>query len=151
MQFRNRYSAPHKVKVQFTTPGRTKQSHKDECDINYIMARFNKTGQLPDMIKRNPQYGDFSNPLTYQESQNVVIHAQTQFASLSAKVRERFGNNPQKFLEFAVDPKNGEEMVRLGLAKKREPEAKPEGLKTKPEVEKKSSKTSDKTEVGGTK
>lgn len=107
-----------KVTVK-TGKGRTKQSFKDECNINNIMKKFQTTGQLPEMIKSNPRYGDFSEPLTYQEAQNVVVMANEQFANLSAKVRERFGNDPQKFLEFCHDPENGIEMVKLGLAKKR--------------------------------
>lgn len=71
---------------------------------------------LPSLIKENPKYGDFANPLSYQESLNLVIHAQEQFNSLSSRVRERFANDPQKFLEFTSNPENAEEMVKLGLA-----------------------------------
>jgi len=105
-------------------PGRTKQSHKDECDINYIMRKFEKTGQLPDMIKSNPSYGDFSNVPDYQAALGMVEHAKEQFNALSAKVRARFNNDPSQFLAFATDPRNGAEMVKLGLAKAR-PKAKP--------------------------
>lgn len=34
---------------------------------------------------------------------------------LPAKVRSRFENDPQKFLEFCSDPKNRDEAVSLGL------------------------------------
>lgn len=105
------------VKLVFTKPSMTKQSHKEECDINFVMRRFEKTGQLPDMIRADARYGDFSNVPDYQESLNVVFHAQEQFAALSAKVRARFDNDPSKFLEFASNPKNSMEMVKLGLSK----------------------------------
>lgn len=108
-----------KVRKDTGWTGKVIQSSKEECDINNIMKKFERTGQLPDMIKTNPKYGDFSEPLSYQEAQNIVIHANEQFAALSAKVRERFSNNPQKFLEFCHDPENAQEMVKLGLAVKR--------------------------------
>lgn len=96
--------------------GRTKQSFRDECDINNIMRKYNKTGLLPDMIKANPRYGDFSSVLTYQESLQVVFEAQKQFENLPANVRARFGNEPAHFLAFANDPQNVSEMVSMGLA-----------------------------------
>lgn len=94
---------------------RAKQSMKDECDINNIMSRYNKTGQLPGLIKREPQYGDFSDPITFQEACETVKRAEEQFAALPARTRERFGNDPQRFLAFTQDPQNIPEMETLGL------------------------------------
>lgn len=122
MDFHTRFKKPPKKPIVFTTTGRTHQSFKDECDINNIMRKFQKTGVLPDMIKQNPQYGDFSSLPDYQASLDLVMKAQLQFQSLASHVRERFSNDPAKFLEFATDSKNMKEMVRLGLAVKREPE-----------------------------
>lgn len=104
-------------------PTRTQQQFKAECDINNIMAKYKKTGVLPSLIKADPRYGDFSDVLDYQESLNIVMHANDQFAALSAKVRRRFDNDPAKFLEFTADPKNAEEMIDLGLATRKLPEA----------------------------
>jgi len=102
-----------------TGAGLTQQSMKDECDINRLMERYRKTGQLPDLVRKNPQYGDFSAVPDFLEAQNVIIRAQEQFDALPAKVRERFGNDPAKMLAFVADPKNGDELVKLGLAEKR--------------------------------
>lgn len=99
--------------------GMTDQSQAKDCDVNVIMDRFMKTGQLPAMIQGNPEYGDFSDPVEYQEALNRVRHAEEQFAALNAKIRGRFDNDPAQFLAFATDPKNGEEMVKLGLASPR--------------------------------
>lgn len=97
-------------------PSRTDQSQAPDCDINNIMKRFEQTGQLPHMIKSNPEYGDFSEPTDYQNSLNVVMKAQEQFDALNAHIRARFDNDPQKFLEFATDSRNGEELIKMGLA-----------------------------------
>lgn len=107
-----------------------KQNMADDTDINNIMKRYESTGALPQMIRAQPRYGDFSDPIDYQESLNIVRFAQEQFEALPARVRERFGNDPQKFLEFTGDPENREEMVKLGLATKRE-EAPPTGTPAK--------------------
>lgn len=94
---------------------KAKNSFKLECDINNIMARYNRTGQLPEMIKTDPQYGDYSEAPDFQEASNIVIKAREQFEALPAKVRERFQNSPETFLAFATDKSNREEMGRMGL------------------------------------
>lgn len=97
--------------------GLTKQSHKDECDINKITRAYEKTGILPELIRENPRYGDFSEVPDYQDALNVVLHAEAQFGALDAHIRARFANDPAQFLEFATNPDNLEELTRLGLAK----------------------------------
>lgn len=105
----------------------TKQSDKDGCDVNKIIARAMKTGELP--IKAQPDlYRDYSNLLDYNEALNIVIKAGEQFNSLPAEVRDRFNNNPEELLAFMGDSSNLEEAVSLGLAEKK-------SLKSIPETE----------------
>lgn len=96
------------------------QNQKDECDINMILKRFEQTGELTHTIQRDATYGDFASAPTYQEALNTVIKAQDQFSELNAHIRARFGNDPEQFLEFCNDPKNKEEMKKMGLLKKQE-------------------------------
>lgn len=98
--------------------GKTRQSCKDECDINKIVSRFKKTGRLPEIIKQNPQYGDFSTVEDFQTSLNIISKATAQFDYLPSAIRTRFNNDPAEFLEFVHNPDNKEEMIRMGLAKK---------------------------------
>jgi phage internal scaffolding protein len=126
MKFRANYEKFEKKRLDVSGPGRTKQEFKDECDINTILKNYMKTGRLPDMIKENPQYGDFTDATTYQDAMNVVAMASEQFAAMDAHIRSRFGNDPVNFLAFAEDPRNGQEMINMGLATKREiPETPP--------------------------
>ena len=92
--------------VTFTKPSRTKKSFKNECDVNHIMSRYTRTGQLPNMIRAEPKYGNFANVKDFQESMNVVLHANEQFEALPAEVRKRFGHDPSRMLEFVADPNN---------------------------------------------
>lgn len=91
------------------------QSHKDSCDINFIMKKYEQTGQLHHVMEAMPNFGDFD-PITYQEAKNATIAAEDAFMSLPAKLRQRFDNDPGKFLEFTDDPANAEELINLGLA-----------------------------------
>jgi phage internal scaffolding protein len=98
----------------FTSPSRTKQSFRDECDINNILRQFNVTGQLP-VNGFQPQYGDFSGVTDYQSALNAVMAAQDSFLQLPAKVRAKFDNDPALFVQFASDEANKDEMKALGL------------------------------------
>lgn len=106
----------------------TKQADAESCDINYILKRYEQTGLLPEMAERNPQYGDFSDVGSYQEAMQIVAHANSQFALLSANVRERFANDPAKFLEFMERPDTAEEAAKLGLATLRPSKADSEAM-----------------------
>lgn len=116
MKFRSRYS-PSSRSGQIACPPetRTKRSEAAACDINNIMKKYERTGVLPDLIKKNPQYGDFADVPTYQESLHLVQFSQEQFSGLSAKVRRRFHNDPVEFLAFTQNAANAEEMAKLGL------------------------------------
>jgi len=63
-----------------------------------------------------PQYVDYEGVFDFQSAMNVVRQADENFMRMDAKVRARFHNSPQEFLEFFADPANAEEAVRLGLA-----------------------------------
>lgn len=111
----------------------TKQAHKDECDINKIVANYDRTGLISHVSASTARYGDFTEVNEYQESLNTVLRAQRDFDALPADVRKRFGNNPGEFFEFATNPDNHDQMVEMGLAEARsiapEPTAAPEQTK----------------------
>lgn len=114
-RFRVNHEVGPRVYALRDTETRTKQAFRDDCDINNIMRRYEKTGVLPDIIKTNPQYGDFSEASDYQTALNTVMKAQEQFSALPSKVRERFANDPENFLAFVSDASNKEEMAKMGL------------------------------------
>lgn len=116
IKFQTRYSTKLRKGIKNTEPSRTKQSFSSECDVNNILKKYTQTGILPNMMSSSPSYGDFSNPVDYQQSMNTVLNAQAQFASLPSIVRTRFANDPALFLDFASNPKNSEELIKLGLA-----------------------------------
>lgn len=94
----------------------TSQSDAADCDMNVIMSRYLKTGLLP-QSRASAFYGDASALPDYQQAQQILIDAQLAFESLPSKLRDRFNNSPEKFLEFMSDTDNRDEMERLGLLK----------------------------------
>jgi len=97
--------------------GVTKQSDLKDTDINAMFKRFERNGQLPLMIAKNPVYGDFSAVPDYQEALTIVKTADEQFANLDVTIRNRFDNDPAKFLAFATDQNNIDELDKMGLLK----------------------------------
>lgn len=95
-------------------PSLTKQSFREESDINVIVARFNLTGQLPVGI-RMPSYGDFADVFDFQTAMNAIAHANEAFDAMPAGVRARFHNDPAEFVAFCSDQANREEAEKLGL------------------------------------
>lgn len=106
-----------RVKTTFTGSSATKQSFKDECDINHIMKRYNKTGLADHFARYQGKYDDVTGGLDYHQAMNAVVSAQESFELLPALVRKRFNNDPGLFLEFACNPDNLDEMRKMGLAK----------------------------------
>jgi phage internal scaffolding protein len=131
--FRTPFDPSEDDGLECTDKSLTQQQFKEESDINNILKKFENTGQLPEMIKAQPQYGDFSTVPDYQEAMHTISKAVEQFEALSSKIRDRFQNNPENFLAFATDPTNVDEMVSMGLAEAKKiltPEEIPVAAKT---------------------
>ncbi len=118
---RTAYGPKVKAGIAFPDKGRTKQAHREECDINGILAKFQKTGLLDFVARHSPEYGDVSS-VDFQKSMQDVARTKEMFAELPSSVRNHFDNDPAAFLEFIQDPENHEEAIELGLV---EPEQDP--------------------------
>lgn len=88
----------------------------EDTDINNIMAKYQKTGVFQHVSSVMGEYGDFSDAPDYQTALNRIMEAESTFMELPARVRDRFGNDPAKFVEFSTNPENIEELRKLGLA-----------------------------------
>lgn len=117
-------SYSQKLKVDLTFPSdedRTKQSFKQESDINHIMARYLRTGVLDFAQKYEPRYGDATG-LEFEAGMQTIAAAKSMFADLPSALRTRFKNDPAEFLDFVNDDKNLAEAREMGLLR---PEAAP--------------------------
>lgn len=129
MEIKSRYTKRVHKGFKCDDRSRTKQADKDACDINNIIARYKKTGILPE--QRQGFYADVSNVKDYRESLHQVIAAEDAFMRLPAKLRDRFANNPAAVLDFIADPKNIKECEDLGLIEKKIVEKPNEDVSTK--------------------
>lgn len=103
---------------------RTKQEFKQDCDVNLIMAKYRKTGILPESAKAAAaRYGDFSQIPDFMQMQEKIIAANELFASLPAAVRKQFDNDPGQFIAASETKEGVELMQKLGLGKEADPKA----------------------------
>ena len=110
----NRDEASNESGLECLDPTMAQQQFREECDINTIMERFGRTGELIAPV-RMPQYGDFDGVNDYHSAMNAIVEAQSAFDQLPAKLRARFSNDPAEFVEFCTNEENRDEAIRLGL------------------------------------
>lgn len=97
-------------------PSLARQEFADECDINVIMARYERTGEVP-LGGKQPRYVDLAGaPQTLMETLQLLKEAEEAFMRLPAKVRREFDNDPVAFADFAMDEENLPQMREWGLA-----------------------------------
>lgn len=123
------------VKDYSAYPSLAKQSMKDECDINRILAQYDRTGVLTHARNAVPQYANVADVGDYRTALNQVLEAERHFMQLPSGIRARFGNDPALFLDAFADPERHDELVELGLLKKpAAPSAAPVDPPVAPEV-----------------
>jgi len=97
-------------------PSLTRQEFAAECDINNLMAQYEKTGFLTNVNPMEPRYLDVSNVPDLMQAHDILQTATAGFMSLPATVRRDFDNDPLKFIAFAENPDNVEKMREWKLA-----------------------------------
>lgn len=99
-------------------PSRTKQADAKASDINFIVSRYRKTGELP-VVQRAAMFADLSLP-DFKDAMDVMVSAQQSFAALPALTRSKFNNDPAALLEALdkrSDPKVAQYLYEAGMLK----------------------------------
>lgn len=106
---------------------RTKQSFKDECDINNIVKKFEATGILDHVNEAASRglYQDLPSGLDLQAGLEMIRQAEEAFMALPAGTRAEFDNDPVLFVEAFNNPspEQQEKFIKLGLATDSRPPA----------------------------
>jgi len=112
-------------------PTKTQRHMAAECDVNKIMAKYQKTGTIAFKAARmNGTYQNLSDQKTYMESLQTVIEARNAFDALPAQTRKRFDHDPSNLLNFLANDKNYDEAVKLGLVEPKKSDPVVQQLKT---------------------
>lgn len=106
-------------------PGLTKQSLKDETNINLIMAKYRRTGTLSFIEARQAEYMDVPE-IDFQTAMDIVTRAQAMFDEMPSHLRKEFRNDPAEFLDVMHDPEQRERVYELGLLTRPKEQAEPQ-------------------------
>lgn len=123
MKLKHAYSPSEKTGLECKDKTLTLQSEANDTDINVIMDRYLRTGQVPYAGMRIPTSGDFDQIADFRTCVELVQDAERAFLRLPAGLRAELGNDPGRFIAFAEDPKNLPVMRHWGLAPPEEPKA----------------------------
>lgn len=83
--------------TEFHDPSKTQQHFRDETDINIIVSRVMKTGQLPDI--KPLQYADLTTQEDYHTMLTRVAEANGMFYKLDPELRAEYNNDPGAWLQ----------------------------------------------------
>lgn len=119
---------PPKILKAFNKPSKTVLGLENDVNINQIVARAKRNQAVPISMK-SPVFGDFSQTPDYQSLLNRVMQIRSEFMSLPAKTREKFGNSEADFYNYINNPENHDEAVKLGILEKKAVKASPEPVK----------------------
>lgn len=101
--------------MDYFEPSMTRQEFADECDINILMDRYG-FGGITHVNRLAPVYMDVSAVPDLGAALDHLREATIAFNSLPPETRFRMDNDPVKFVAFAQDPANLEQMCQWGLA-----------------------------------
>lgn len=104
------------VELDASFDGLTRQEFAEECDINTLMARYEKTGIVSHVRTQEPAYFDASDVPDLATALAIAHDAEVAFMTLPAATRREFDNDPIAFVQFAGDPANLPRMREWGLA-----------------------------------
>lgn len=99
--------------------GRARQEQKDMTDVNKIVAAHRRGGVTTHLMNRVGEY-KFVIPMDFRECMEQLRQAREVFDALPSSTRLFFANDPARFVEYVGDPKNVDELLKLGLAVPRE-------------------------------
>ncbi len=96
--------------------GKTRQSEADQADINWIVTKYEKTGQLTP-VQREGVFMDLTEMPNFQGALNQVRKAEEYFMSLPPDVRAEFDNDAAVMLDAWNAREKSEIFERIGLLK----------------------------------
>lgn len=93
---------------------RTQQHLAEETNINWIVNRYQQTGEVP-QHQLPPLNIDFAQGLDFQQAMDQIVQAREAFDALPSGVRSKFHNDPAEFVDFMSNADNRDQIRGMGL------------------------------------
>jgi hypothetical protein len=109
-----RPNGTREVQLSFVgDPGKTEQSHKDICEISYILGQHAKAGLKPALMPHDVL--DLTALPDYQTCLNSVLKIDDLFDTLSVDIKSEFDHDPARLMAALRDPSQEGRLVELGV------------------------------------
>lgn len=95
--------------------GGAKQSMREECDVNLIVQRFQKTGLISHLADGVPSFVDVSELGDFRSVLEHCRSVEAYFQGLPAKVRAVFSNDSRSFMDYLEGNPGVGDLEELGL------------------------------------
>ena len=92
------YDKTSRHTIKFSKPSLTRQDQAEAADINVIYAKTQR-GEIVQAATRRPEFGDFSNVVTYDQALTQILDAEQAFFDLPAHVRREYDDDPKVYYE----------------------------------------------------
>lgn len=102
------------IKTHSDQPSKTNKDHKKMVDVNHIMDRFLKTGQLTHVSNSPMSYTGEELPqhTNLQTSLHFIKDMEETYKNLNKKFKKQF-KTFEEFIEFVDDPQNKDELQKI--------------------------------------
>lgn len=117
MKFYTGYDRPPRAGYACSGASMAAQEFKQDCDINHIVKRAQRTGTLP-VVPREVMYGEEDETAgDLRAKMDLINDIRDHFDKLPSDIRLRFNNDALAYNAWVVNPDNYSEAVKLGLIK----------------------------------
>ncbi|QIR82310.1 internal scaffolding protein [Chicken microvirus mg6_154] len=117
MKFYTGFDRPPRAGYACTGGSMTAQEFKQDCDINHIVKRAQRTGTIP-IVPREVMYGEEDETAgDLRAKMDMINDIKAHFDSLPSDIRLHFNNDALAFNAWVINPDNYNEAVKLGLVK----------------------------------
>lgn len=110
---------PSGASLEEEAPYRAQQFHNDgnRLDSTKILSKYHETGVITHTRDHSARYLDATALNDFREIMSTKAQADQTFAQLPVELRtEKFHDDPQRFVEFCLNPSNLDELRAMGLA-----------------------------------
>lgn len=104
-----------RIVTRFEGDSMTKQDPELETNINRIVEKHRRTGQITHLSPVEPSYGDFSAAQDLQGALELADTVQRDFERLNGKIRKAAGNSAVTYLEMLATPEGVAELQAAGM------------------------------------
>lgn len=94
------------------------QQYKDSCDVNKIMEKYEKTGQITHLAKTQGRYANLGEPQDLMEAIIIKERADKAFETLPAKIKAMANHDPVQFIKMLQDPQYDDVLQEYGVKDK---------------------------------